>query len=151
MDLIHKIMKGLRPEDRGKYPPENRRKNPRVSLDLPFEYWTQDYSHSLRGGIVIDASEVGFLIYSVEDMPIGRLLNIVVLYISGYGLTNLEVWGEIVWKNYKKEGRYLYGLKFIKVFSEDHDKLKGLLRHNSIETTISQADRAKMRERINWA
>lgn len=107
---------------------EERRKSPRVLLDLPLEYRTQ-YNPRTRGGIVMDASEIGFLIHSIESMLIGTQLKIVLLYPWGYGLANLEVSGEVVWKKVdKKERRYLYGFKFNGILKEDRYKLKGLLR-----------------------
>ena len=110
---------------------ENRRKYPRVLVDLPFEYRTE-YGHRTRGGIVIDASEVGFLIHSTENMLVGTRLKIVVLYPNEYSLAKLTVLARIVWKKYdKKEKRYLYGMKFNGILAEDHYRLKGLLRINS--------------------
>jgi hypothetical protein len=110
---------------------ENRRKYPRVLLDLPFEYRTE-YSRRVRGGIVIDACEVGFLIHSTENMLLGTRLKIAVLYPQEYTLAKLEVVAKIVWKTFdKKEKRYLYGLKFNGILAEDDYKLKGLLRSNS--------------------
>ena len=110
---------------------ENRRKYPRVLLDLPFEYRTE-YSRRIRGGIVIDACEVGFLIHSTENMLVGTRLKIAVLYPEEYRLAKLAVFAKIVWKRFdKKEKRYLYGLKFNGILAEDHYKLKGLLRSNS--------------------
>jgi len=110
---------------------ENRRKYPRVLLDLPFEYRTE-YSPRVRGGIVIDACEVGFLIHSTDNMLAGTRLKIVVWYAEEYCLAKLPVLARIVWKRFdKKEKRYLYGLKFNEILGEDHYKLKGLLRSNS--------------------
>jgi hypothetical protein len=110
---------------------ENRRKYPRVLLDLPFEYRTE-YSRRVRGGIVIDACEVGFLIHSTENMLVGTRLKIVVLYPKEYSLAMLEVFARIVWKSFdKKEKRYLYGLKFNGILAEDDYKLKELLRSDS--------------------
>jgi hypothetical protein len=110
---------------------ENRRKYPRVLLDLPFEYRTE-YSRRTRGGIVIDACEIGFLIHSTENMLVGTRLKIVVLYPKEYSLATLEVFAKIVWKRFdKKEKRYLYGLKFNEILAEDDYKLKRLLRSNS--------------------
>jgi len=110
---------------------ENRRKYPRVLLELPFEYRTE-YSRRARGGIVIDACEVGFLVHSTENMLVGTRLKIVVLYAKEYGLAMLEVFARIVWKRFdKKEKRYLYGLKFNGILAEDDYKLRGLLRSNS--------------------
>ncbi len=110
---------------------ENRRKYPRVLLDLPFEYRTE-YSPRARGGIVIDACEVGFLIHSTDNMLVGTRLKILVWYAEEYCLAKLPVLARIVWKRFdKKEKRYLYGLKFNEILGQDHYKLKGLLRSNS--------------------
>jgi hypothetical protein len=110
---------------------ENRRKYPRVLLDLPFEYRTE-YSRRIRGGIVVDACEIGFLIHSTENMLVGTRLKVVVLYPEEYRLAKLEVFAKIVWKRFdKKEKRYLYGLKFNGILAEDDYKLRGLLRSNS--------------------
>jgi len=110
---------------------ENRRKYPRVLLGLPFEYRTE-YNRCIRGGIVIDACEVGFLIHSTENMLVGTRLKIVVLYPEEYCLAKLEVFAKIVWKRFDtKEKRYLYGLKFNGILAEDDYKLRGLLRSNS--------------------
>ena len=100
-------------------------------LDLPFEYRTE-YSPRVRGGIVIDACEIGFLIHSTENMLVGTRLKIAVLYPDEYRLGKLEVYARIVWKMFdQKEKRYLYGMKFNEILAEDDDKLKGLLRSNS--------------------
>jgi hypothetical protein len=110
---------------------EDRRKYPRVLLDLPLEYRTQ-YNPRIRGAIVIDASEIGFLIHSIENMLVGMQLKIVVLYPSEYSLENLKVLAKIVWKKIdKREKRYLYGLKFNGILAEDDCKLRELLRSNS--------------------
>jgi hypothetical protein len=110
---------------------EDRRKYPRVPLDLPFEY-QKECSPRGRGGIVIDASEVGFLIHSTENMLVGTLLKIVVLYPEEYTLAKLAVLAKIVWKKLDAgQKRYLYGLKFNEILVRDHNKLIGLLRRNS--------------------
>jgi hypothetical protein len=110
---------------------EDRRKSPRVLLDLPVEYWNQYNPDACRGGIAIDASEIGFLIHSIEDMLINTQLRIIVLYPWEYGLANLEVYAEVVRKDIgTRRWRYLYGLKFIAISGEDHCKLSGLLRDN---------------------
>lgn len=109
----------------------DRRKYPRVLLDLPFEY-QREYSPHARGGIVIDASEVGLLIHSTESMLVGTRLKIVVLYPDEYSLAKLAVFAKIVWKKLdSREKSYLYGLKFNEILAQDHYKLIGLLRSNS--------------------
>jgi hypothetical protein len=106
-----------------------RRGYPRMSLDLPLEYWVMNapYAH---GGLVVNASEVGLLINSIKNIPIGSKLNIAVLFPKGFELTNFEVFAEIIWKDLYWEEEwegYRYGLKFIKILEEDRGKLEQLL------------------------
>lgn len=106
-----------------------KRKYPRSLLDLPFEYRVKDLPHA-HGGVVVDASEGGLLIQSLEDMPIGLKLTIVLLFTKGFELTNLEVSAEIVRKdapsNNGSKG-YQYGLRITQIVEEDRWKLKELL------------------------
>ena len=108
---------------------QERRKFPRLVMDLPLEYRVINapYAH---GGIVVNGSEEGFLIYSVKDMPIGTKLNIVVIFPKGYELTNFELLAEIIRKDLHWEEDwegFEYGLKFMQIFEEDRQKLKQLL------------------------
>jgi len=110
-------------------PREERRKYPRVSLDLPLEYRVMDAPNA-HGGLVVNASEMGLLINSVKDILIGSKVNIAVLFPKGFELTNFEVLAEIIWKDYHWEENwegYRYGLKFIEILEEDRRKLKQLL------------------------
>ena len=93
----------------------DRRKYPRVYMDLPLEY-RMKYDLHARGGIVIDASEKGFLIYSTEDIPLGTKLKIAVLFPIEYELANVEVFAEIIWKKISVEMRG----KRIHVWIESH-------------------------------
>jgi len=106
-----------------------RRRSPRISLDLPLKYRVINapYAH---GGLVVNASEVGLLIHSIKNIPIGSKLNIAVLFPKEFELTNFEVLAEIIWKDlYWEEDweGYRYGLKFIKILEEDCGKLKQIL------------------------
>jgi c-di-GMP-binding flagellar brake protein YcgR len=108
---------------------KDRRKYSRVHMELPLEYRVK-YDSRAYGGIVKDASESGFLIYSPEDIPIGTKLKIAVLFPKDYELANFEVYAEIIWKNVnegqRREG-YQYGLKFIQILEEDYWELRKLL------------------------
>jgi hypothetical protein len=107
----------------------DRRKHPRVRMDLPLEYLAQ-YDSRARGGIVVNASETGFLIYSTEDIPIDTNLKIDVLFPKEYELANFEVFGKIIWKKVdvgERANSYQYGLKFVEIVEEDYWKLKKLL------------------------
>ena len=59
-----------------------RRRYPRMSLDLPLEYRVMNapYAH---GGLVVNASEVGLLINSIKNIPTGSKLNIAVYFQRG--------------------------------------------------------------------
>jgi c-di-GMP-binding flagellar brake protein YcgR len=108
---------------------KDRRKYPRVHMDLPLEYRAKNDAYA-HGAMVIDASEGGFLIYSIEDIPIGTKLEIAVLFSAEYELAKFEAFAEVIRKNdnvEKGEGRYQYGLKFIQILEEDYWKLRKLL------------------------
>jgi len=96
-------------------------------MDLPVDYWVkhEPYAH---GGIVVDASETGFLIYSIEDIPIGTKLRIAVLFPREYELANFEVAAEIIRKKVAEKGEegHQYGIKFTKILQEDYGKLREL-------------------------
>lgn len=102
-------------------------------MDLPLEYRVMNapYAH---GGLVVNASELGLLINSIKNMPIGTKLNIAVLFPKGYELTNFGVLAEIIWKDLHWEEDwegYQYGLKFTQILEEDYWKLKQLLSDQS--------------------
>jgi len=112
---------------------KERRKHPRFNMDLPLEYRVLDASKA-HGGLVINASESGLLVHSVKDMPVGAKLNIAVLFPKGFQLANFEVLAEVVrkdisWQENRQE--YEFGLKFIHILEEDHQKLKRLLVEES--------------------
>jgi hypothetical protein len=111
---------------------KERRRYLRSVIDLPLEYQDVDDS-CLRGAIVVNASEGGFLIETVRDIPIGKELNITVLYPKGFELANFKVTAKIVWKEpYWKEdpyrNGYQYGSELIQILDEDRWKLNLLLR-----------------------
>jgi hypothetical protein len=111
----------------------DRRKHPRIWIYLPLEYRLK-YAPHARGGVVIDASETGFHIYSTEDIPIDTNLKIAVLFPREYELANFEVFAEIIWKKVSVERRgegYQYGLKFTQISEEDCSKLRRLLSSRS--------------------
>ena len=106
-----------------------RRKHPRFDIDLPLEYRVLDAPQA-HGGLVINASESGLLVYSTKDMDIGTKLNIAVLFPQGFELANFEVFAEIIWKDTVWiENREVYhlGLRIIRILDEEHQKLTQLL------------------------
>lgn len=108
---------------------KDRRKARRMMLDLPLEYRSVDVPYA-HGGLVVNASELGLLVQSVKNIPVGTKLNIAVLFPKGFELANFEVLAEIVWKDLHWEEDwegYQYGLKFIRIPDDEQWKLKQLL------------------------
>jgi hypothetical protein len=108
---------------------EEKRKCPRVLMELPLEYQILD-APLAHGGVVANASEAGLLILSVKSMPVGTKLNIAVLFPKEFQLSNFEVSAEIIWKeiHWKEDWEgYKYGLKFTHILNVDQWKLKNLL------------------------
>lgn len=115
------------------------RKHPRLYLDLPIEYRLPDLS-SAHGGIVVNGSETGFLIYSLKDIPEGTKLNITVLFPRGFQLSNFEVSAEVIWKDRFSEEDwegYKYGLQFIQINEEDRQKLMHLFSVINLDSNQS--------------
>ncbi|MGZ3493892.1 MAG: PilZ domain-containing protein [Thermodesulfobacteriota bacterium] len=119
----------------GSFNSRERRSYPRFIVDLPFEYRDLDGS-CLRGGIVANASEGGFLIEAVRDIPVCMELDIAVLFPKGFELANFKVVAKIVRKEpYRKQDLkgdsywkgFKYGLEFIQILEEDRWKLSLLL------------------------
>ncbi len=112
-----------------------KRRYPRVFIDLPLEY--QDMGDScLHGAIVVNAGEGGFLIESIRGIPVGTELSITVLYPKGFTLVDFKVVAKIVWKKpYSKKdlkgdqcwGGYQYGLEVVQISDEDRWKLTSLI------------------------
>jgi hypothetical protein len=107
---------------------EDRKKHPRVVLDLPLEYRITNIPNA-HGALIVNGNEMGLIIESVEDIPIGTNLNVAVSFPKGYELTNFEVLTQVVWKEiYRKENweGYQYKLKFVSTRAHDHWKLRQL-------------------------
>ena len=114
----------------------DRRKYPRIVINLPLEYQEKEEDSCLRGAMVVNAGEGGFLIESTRDMPVGTELSITLLFSREFELTNFKAVTKIVRKEpYSKENSngnqvwegYLYGLEFTQILDEDRWKLNWLL------------------------
>jgi hypothetical protein len=108
---------------------KDRRQYPRFFLDLPLEYLVTNTPRA-HGGLVVNVSEIGLLIRSIKNLPIGAELKIVVLFPKEYELTNFEVLAQVVRKEplWEEDWEgYEYGLKFVRILDEDHRKLRQIL------------------------
>jgi c-di-GMP-binding flagellar brake protein YcgR len=110
-----------------------RRKYPRIVLDLPLEYRVVNIPNAhpnARGALVVNMSEMGLLIESGKDIPVGTKLIIIVLFLKGFELANFKVLADVAWKeiHWKEDWEgYRYGLKFISIGAHDYWKLIQLL------------------------
>jgi hypothetical protein len=115
---------------------KEKRKYPRIVINLPLEYQEKEEDLNLHGAMVVNASKGGFLIESTRNMPVGTELSVSLLFSKDFELMNFKAVTKIVHKvphskensngNQVWEG-YLYGLEFITILEEDRWKLNGLL------------------------
>jgi c-di-GMP-binding flagellar brake protein YcgR len=107
-----------------------RRKYPRVTLDLPIEYYRID-SSSRQTGRAENAGEGGLLLYLTDRMAIGQELKIKLFFSSGVELNTIEMVGEVAWTDIHLDqgwGDYRAGIRFIDISPENLDKLKNFLQ-----------------------
>lgn len=106
-----------------------RRKHPRISVELPMDYSLLDHQES-HGGVVANISEGGLLVYLPEALQIGSLLTVEILFVKGMELTSIKgiakiAWSDLAIKAISNENRY--GLEFQSFTEGDLDQLKKLL------------------------
>ena len=107
-----------------------KRKYPRVNIDLPVEYYRVDLT-THHNGRAINASEGGLLLYLPELIEIDQYLRLRLFFSSGSELDTAEILVKVVWVDIHPEknwGDYRTGVRFIDVSSEDMTKLKNFLR-----------------------
>jgi len=107
-----------------------RRRHPRISIELPFDYSFFEKGEDHRG-ILADASEGGLLVYLLEKIDVGSLLRIEILFSRGTELVTIEAIVKVVWSDLAAReswAEYRYGLQFLSFFQGDIGKLKMLLK-----------------------
>ena len=106
-----------------------RRKYPRVNVDLPTQYNEINSSIS-RNGRVMNLSEGGMMIHSPGQIEIGQHLNSNFSFPSGSEMNIVETLVEVAWMDTQSGevwGDYRCGVKFIDISPEDMSKLKNFL------------------------
>jgi len=113
--------------------PLERRRHPRINLELPCDYSPVEGDGSSRG-IVQDASEGGLHVYSLEKVEIGAFLKIEIFFARGRQLTPIKALAKVIWSDLAaKKGwaEYQYGIQFQSFFKGDLNRLKTLLKEAS--------------------
>ena len=107
-----------------------KRKYPRVSVELPLNYSRADGKKPL-GGMVANASEGGLLVYLPERIELGALLKIEILYVRGLELDTIRAVARVVWCDLAAReswGEHRYGLQFQHIDQKDFSHLTTLLK-----------------------
>lgn len=106
-----------------------KRKHPRVKVDLPAKYSRTNLF--LKFGRVVNASEGGLLVYLPEEMGIGQRLAVKLFFNSLSEFNTLEAFVQVVWKDVhlRKDWTWDYrtGVKFVDIPPEHLAKLKSFL------------------------
>ena len=107
-----------------------RRRFPRVPIELPFDYSLIEDSEANRG-IAVDASEGGLLVYLVKKIDIGTLLRMEMLVSRGTELTMIKAIVRVVWADSAtQEGwaEYRCGVQFLSFYGGDLSRLRLFLK-----------------------
>ena len=109
-----------------------KRKHPRIHLDLPLAYCIADQGENY-GGIVADASEEGLLVYLKEHIEVGARLKIEIIFVKRTELSSVKgmagvVWSDLTARESYGELRSRYGLQFQSFHEGEIEKLRDLLK-----------------------
>ncbi len=121
---------------------KERRRYPRVSINLPLEY-RQSHNSPPAGGLVSNVSQMGMLIHSIKDIPIGSQFKTMVFFSDEFKLDGFRAVAKVIWKDYHFEPDwkgYKYGLQFIRIFEQDRRKLFNVLGSPSILERVPAKD-----------
>ena len=107
-----------------------RRKHPRISVDLPIEYSRIETAADPRNGRAANASHGGLLVYLPELVSVGQTLRLMI-YFSIPTFQKVEMTAEVAWVDIpmgEKPAEYRAGLKFLEILPEDQERLTHFLK-----------------------
>ena len=108
-----------------------RRKYPRVNIDLPVVYHQTD-SLLRNNGRAFNVSEGGLLIYLPDPVEIGQHLKMILSFMSETRLDSIEMITEVVWRDITFDmvwGDFRCGVKIINIAPKEMAKLEDFLRN----------------------
>jgi len=106
-----------------------KRRYPRVNVDLPFEYNRGD--SVLNHGGALNASKGGLLVYFPEKMEVGQILSLRLFFSSGFEFNTIEATVKVVWVDVhlaENWGEYRAGVMFVDIPLGEMEKLIIFLR-----------------------
>jgi c-di-GMP-binding flagellar brake protein YcgR len=105
-----------------------KRRQPRISTDLPAEYWHIENPKN-HPGRLLNASEGGLLLYLPEKMEVGQDLKVRLFIGPILELEPLDAFVQVVWNDLHsgENGHYRIGVEFVNISPEDMDKLRNFL------------------------
>ncbi len=105
-----------------------RRKHPRLPVELPVEYRRENDSRT-RPGYTVNFSEDGLMVSVSEQMEIGEQLEMKIYFSSGSSLISIAAIVKIAWVDMeiKEDGYYRFGVSFVNISPVDRERLKGFL------------------------
>jgi len=130
--------------------PKEKRRYPRVLISMPLNFRMAEDSNQ-SAGLVINASEVGLLIQTFKDMPIGEKIAIEISFPKGAKPIKFSAITEIIWKDlyiWDDWEAYQYGLKFTQISYEDYLRLKQILSSQSNLEEVTLSDESHHKERL---
>ena len=118
-----------------------RRQWPRISTDLPAEYWHIEGSGNYVGRM-LNVSEGGVLLYLPEKIEAGKNLKVRLFIGPLLALEPIDALVEVTWNDFhiRENGHYRVGVKFVNISTEDMDKLKHFLNTLTTQEGPSEAN-----------
>jgi len=107
-----------------------KRQYPRYTAEFPLDY-ARIEDKGTYGGMVVNVSEGGLLVYLPQRMEIGAVLKIEILYVQGLEFNTIKAVAKIVWSDLAAKesyGEYRYGLQFLHIEETEFDRLINLLK-----------------------
>lgn len=116
----------------------DRRKHPRYLVEIPLDYTCID-TDGVSTGLTVNASEGGIMTLIGEQVDVGAVLDVTLLFRLDFSLTSMEtrsmvIWRDDVWKEYVDN--YRYGLMFIETESRELEKLRRLFENSERQETL---------------
>ncbi len=102
-----------------------RRKYPRIAVNLPVEYWPMNGGKSSPGHTV-NISMGGLLLSLIEAIEVGQNLRLSLFFDPGFHFMSIEARVEVVWRD-RDAGNgkdHKVAVKFVDISAEDREMVK---------------------------